>query len=262
MARNAKFEESLKKLRRSLERTVDYRAQEICRKASENIAMTFSEVASKRLKEGATPFDAISRAKVDSIANSFVEYQTGKTVIVSLPIDQDGLALFLEYGTGLLGEQNNDALASFSGKMTNSDKVGWSYAINRHKYKTLPSSGKLGWFFTKKPDSYISVGDTVIERAGNMIVTKMQFVEPKRKTKTGKKYKPYFRLMRYKKAKKSSVFTQGLIPIRYFGRTQADIRAILSEAKAGGKKGKATYEDMMFLINNYRMKNGLEPINN
>ena len=260
MARNTNFESSMKKFRKSLQTTIDYRAQDICRKASWAVAETFAEVASKRLVEGATPLDSVSRAKVEAIANSITEYQKDETAVASIPIDEEGLALYLEYGTGLIGEQSNDAMYAFSGRKTDSDRVNWSYAINRDRYKTLPSTGKKGWYFTKKPDSYIDANDTVIERTGTKTVLKMQFVQPKRKTKSGKPYKPYFRIMRYKKAKKSSVFTEGLVPIRYFGRTQADIRAILREAKAGGVKGKSSVEDMITLLNQYRAKHGLELI--
>lgn len=258
MSRDARFEASLKKLRKGLERSIDFRTQDICRKASAGIAQTFAEVSTKRLVEGATPLDSASSSKVNNIANSITHFQEGNRAVAFVPIDEEGLTLFLEYGTGLVGENSNNKLIETSKKRSDADRVGWEYAINRDKYKTLPSNGKVGWFFTKKPDSYIDANDTVIERKDKKLVLSTEIIQPT--IRNGVRVKGYTRTMRRWKSKKNSVFTEGLKPIRFFGRTRSDIKAILTEAKSGGLKGKASVEDMEALLNNYRIKNGLGPI--
>lgn len=78
--------------------------------------------------------------------------KSGYRVVVSN--DAEGIMTFLEYGTGILGKNNQNPNAS---------TIGWDYAVNEADYKTMPS-GDRGWLFKGTGENYIAPTDYKITK--------------------------------------------------------------------------------------------------
>ena len=154
MPRDKVLTASLNKLRDDVQSMVSARADRIMEGLSKSITDAFVNNVQKRLISRATPKDAQSAMLVQNIADSIVVDESvwaGKYEYrIVIPRDPEGLVMFLEFGTGLVGytQGNPDAV-----------KYGWSYAVNRNKYIYKKHEGRLGFIFEKTGANYIDRDD-------------------------------------------------------------------------------------------------------
>lgn len=97
---------------------------------------------------------------------AFINYSyEQKAVVVSSPSgDEPDIMWYLEYGTGVAGD-NNPHPESY--------EIGWGYAINfgTGSWRYLKTYDKLGWYFTKRSeDIYIAEGD-LVKKGGKSVFT-------------------------------------------------------------------------------------------
>lgn len=124
-------------------------------------AQKFVELARKQLATYLTERAARVPTLTEMLSNIYCEkHQDGWYVMMRPDVGSEpNVMLFLEYGTGLVGEQSAHPQAS---------KIGWQYAVNRDKYATagLYKEGgetikKTGWFFTYDDSALIANEDVV-----------------------------------------------------------------------------------------------------
>lgn len=239
MARNIEFNESLKKARRQFEAVINEaclrRGSEFSRNASEK----FVEEARNNLLRDSNPAPE-STGLIASIANSITYeeskralYRKGTTkgkpkevsgYVVRIPIDREGLVMFLEYGTGLNGLRNRNQEAK---------QIGWEYAVNRDKYVTFGT--KRGFIFRSTGRNYIDNDDYKFK---HRYLSTTEFVRGYIRTtkKTGKQtyVKGYRRARRTPKmveGKKTWVLSSGITPVRFIYRAKNKVRQLISKNK-------------------------------
>lgn len=151
----------------------------LSKEVSELWAKTFVRVARENLR--IYLIDYSQRATdVSSITSNIycIETANGWSVIVKNETpNEPNLMLFLEYGTGLRGEEHYHPQAS---------KIGWQYAVNRDNYKFLPIEGS-GWFFTDDGTKLIGGDDYKIKNRSvfsNGLVPARYIYDTKRKLDT------------------------------------------------------------------------------
>ena len=171
---------------------------------------------------------------------------------ISVLADPEGLNMFLEFGTGIvgLGQPHEEA-----------GLYGWKYANNLLKYRShggaRAGSGKLGWFFSSTNGTYIDANDEHPVIAYKQIES-LETVRPH--IRNGIPVSGYNRKKRIRsvyKKKTNSVFTQGLRPIRYFYRTKEEIREVIAEikrrAKDSDKSLRALSDELIDFIESKKM---------
>lgn len=246
---------NFKKFRRQIEAVVNERANRIANQVSAEIVDIFAQQAKLRLEKASKDFSPESAHIISSLQdNIFVEKQdlssvnktTGKKkerIYASVRIKKDpqNLLMYLEYGTGLVGEKNSHPEAG---------KVGWEYALNRENYKTLPYSNTgQGWFFTKKPNSIILKNDIPIHSyVKTERIVKHQIITIKKGKNAGKTYE---RNQPYVKRTKSSrsVFSEGIKPIRFIYDTKQEIKRLFDVSK-----GTSTVEEFRIKLKTLDIK--------
>lgn len=166
---------------------------------SKDIAEAFVAKARERLLMDSTPKNSLSKKKVKSLAKSIYIKGNGKgkTTIV-IPRDTEGLNMYLEYGTGLKGEENPNPDAV---------KIGWKYAIHKDKY--LKKDGEPIGFIFKKKGVYLDVDDknpmerTITDKDGNERTVK----------------------------RNKFVLSAGLTPVRYIYSTRVYMNRLIGQFK-------------------------------
>lgn len=151
MAKNAMVVTGLNKLKQGIKQL----RQEVAQMGSElpkRICDVFRDRARKRLIANTHS----QNINVQSLAMRIqsVPYKNG--AYIRIYDNEEGLMMFLEYGTGLKGEADNHQM---------SGEIGWGYALNRENPKIYKSyNDKLGWIFEyDSNDHYIGSDDEVWE---------------------------------------------------------------------------------------------------
>ena len=220
-----------KKFRRSLEAVINEKANKIANETSAKIVEAFTDRAKKKLEDYAVKnaLDSSSIAIVNRLKEniSYVSEKSGRGSVYSyvrVKNDPDGLMMFLEYGTGLQGSKNYHPEAG---------KRGWKYAINRDKYVRLQSAQfsdvkGYGWFFRKKPDSFLTKDDIPIHRYEKVgqVEHKISYI----RKDTGKLVE-YTRTYKKKMKDSKSIFSQGLKPARFIYDTKQEFKNLFKETK-------------------------------
>lgn len=229
------FSKQLTKLQREINRRLADRADNIAYGLREATVDLFVHNARQRVLDRATPKDANSIVLVNTVANNIVSEDD--YIIKVLP-DNEGLYMFLEYGTGVLGWFYGHPEAS---------KIGWEYMTDPSHYvlKNIPragiSTGLQGWFFHYNGDNYLDYRDEYpnIVRVKYTQTTQMGggFTD-----KNGRHVRRYRRRRNTNRAGEFSTFekdytqynwafSSGLEPLRYFYDTKIEIQNIFRELK-------------------------------
>lgn len=234
MPRDRVLTKSLNKLRDDVQSMVSARADRIMEGLSKSITDAFVNNVQKRLISRATPKDTQSAMLVQNIADSIVVDESvwaGKYEYrIVIPRDPEGLVMFLEFGTGLVGYTQGNPDAT---------KYGWSYAVNRNSYVYKKHEGRLGFIFEKTGTNYIDRDD----ESPNISVK--QYTPTKQwgggfTDKNGRYVKRYRRARNRRRDGTLSpvikkyqqddwVFSEGLYPLRYFYDTKMEFKKLLSD---------------------------------
>lgn len=264
MPKSSEFKKSLKKFRRDLEYAINEKALRRGYDISFDVAEKFVDLAKNNLDK-AQPAPE-SQHLIDNIKESIeVEAfaKTGRTLsrrsgenenkpkfatgaVVRIPIDKEGLVMFLEYGTGLKGlrqphpESTDSKVEGF--------KVGWQYAINRNKTKTvmlrnsrneliqttqpcyIVRDGKRGFVFKYKSGVYIDREDVIFRNEYN---TKYSWVKGYT-DKNGRVVSPYVRYHKNIKtytSKNQYVLSSGITPVRFIYDAKREIKFLYRNKK-------------------------------
>lgn len=257
MPKDAEFKIALKKFRRSLEETINERALRIGEEKSKEIAEKFRDLAKQNLNNAQPASGSeglISKIQESIEVNSSMRSLTkavrgskqAKGYIVHIPIDKEGLVMFLEYGTGLKGKYNPHP-ESVEAKV-DGFKVGWNYAVHlndsrpitfRNQYGKkvtmnvpyyIKKYGKTGFVFKKKAGKYIDREDLIFP-----IVKKVQYNWVKGYTrKNGTRVKPYTRKSNKERiitSKSEYVLSEGIKPVRFIYDAKQEVRRLINEGK-------------------------------
>lgn len=223
MSKDADFSKSMKKFRDNLRYFIKHQTEKVAETTSTEVAKAFVRVAQDTLVERATPSPE-SKSLVNSLKSNISSYKN----TVSVETDPEGLMLFLEYGTGLTGRNNNTAEG-----LNDASAVGWNYAsrLNEGRYVRMKKTGNLGWIFERKDDHYVDSDDWIIPKTSKFQVSERERVRWYfRIGKDGKRHlvKSYTRKRRKPKYRnKNLVFTTGLKPTRYIFDTKQKIRSFI-----------------------------------
>ena len=243
MSRIAEFEASLRKARRRVYQMIGERSRNFGEELSRRLCEVFAYRAQERLIKYSTPKDSQSAMQVRELASTIVakSSSTGKGYEVSIPVDEEGLLLFLEYGTGLVGEANEHEEAS---------AVGWRYAINRELY----TKGG-GWFFDRYPTrgdetsiAYVDANDITPVISKTTRTSNSQWVSGYTR-KDGVVVKRYHRkranpkTTTYERERRGIVWSRGLVPVKFIYNTKQELREILDLFRSY-KGGKLTFKDV------------------
>ena len=217
MSQNQIFQNSLNNVKQQLRSFIDKAQKDMTEEISKLIAYTFRDVARRRLIK---TNNAISQqqAVIKNVAQSIMvrKYKSGYKVVLSRQTDPEGLLMFLEFGTGLVGKNNQHSWAG---------NIGWQYAINEDKYKTR-SNGKEGWFWRPQGDN-------------TRYIDKDDMVENYKRTYNAYKLKPehpiFGRTTKFWETHRLTgnprvVFSSGIKPLRFLYRTRLDIVKAINRA--------------------------------
>lgn len=166
---------------------ISRRMEGIAENLENEIGNAFVKKARNTLLDRATPFDSFSEFKIKEIAENInVETDDNGEKQIIVEDDGEGLSVYLEYGTGLVGEQHKGTFTPAS----------WQYAINRDKYKTIKlSSGEIkGFVFDYYKATYIDKNDILLHNYNKK-----------------------------NELRSIAVFSQGLKPLRYIYDTRVSL---------------------------------------
>ena len=218
MAKNSTLNKALSKLNTQIETQVMQRVKRLSEEVVVETAEKLADLAANKLLERATPKDGASAAKVQSIAGGIMAENSKGRSVVRVPRDSEGLAMFLEYGTGFYGQYNPHPDAG---------EKGWVYAINSMRYKSR--NGVRGWFFRDK-GTYIDEKDETNVVFANPNAEMRSWVNPH--TRNGKPVKGYFRFNKGQAPVKTDlVFSAGLVPTRFMYDSKEQIRNAIDKAR-------------------------------
>ena len=243
MPKSVEFKDSLDKARRNFEAIVNEYALRRGEEFSKRVAERFVEEARKNLLSDSNPAPE-SVGLISSIASNITYTKSARTLnrkgttkgkpkvatgyVVKIPMDREGLVMFLEYGTGLNGLRYKDKLFK-----AEASRIGWKYAINRENYKTFGT--KRGFIFRSTGKNYIDNDDYKFR---HRYLSTTEFVRGYIRTtkKTGKQtyVKGYRRARRTPKmveGKKTWVLSSGITPVRFIYRAKNKVRQLISKNK-------------------------------
>ena len=260
----AKYRSSYKEFNRNFYNVINRELLDFAHKKSKKIAEKFVELAVNNL-EDATPAPE-SKHFVDDIRNGikakrvYNTYTRGETVFkkykgynVVFPVGKNGLTMFLEYGTGLAGlrephEETSRYAELYPWTIGKEFDVGWEYAKNRNKYKTvflknnrnqrvkvtqpcyIVKDGKRGFVFKKTNDSYVEKLDVEFH---NQYSTKYSWVKGYT-DKNGRVVKPYVRYhkdLRTYTSRNTYVLSTGITPVRFIYRAKKEILRMIKSGE-------------------------------
>lgn len=235
MARDEGFKISWDEFKKDLENYINTKTKDFAGNLTTDIAKAIVVGAQKRLVERATPRDNQSKMKVENLAKSIHigKSDDGLSRTVIVPQGDEGLGMFLEYGTGLVGEKDPHPKAG---------EIGWSYAINKDNYryaKARPDTmSKLGFIF-KRSDTYLDGNDVnpLYRKSYKHIEPKVHRVYYKGYTDSlGRKREGYWKTVtrhekdyEYHYFYRDWVLSQGLKPIRYIYDTRVNLNRIIGQ---------------------------------
>lgn len=112
-------------------------------------AEKFCECAKERLRIG-----TLDNANGLDYSDRIYVTQTGKNsyavIVDNGSSTEENIMAFLEYGTGLKGQDDQHPVAKL---------IGWEYAINEDRY--VEHDNQWGWYFNNKGYNYISTSDSI-----------------------------------------------------------------------------------------------------
>ena len=239
MAQNQIFQNSLNNVKKQLRSFIDKAQKDMTEEISKLVAYTFRDVARRRLIK---TNNAISQqqAVIKNVAQSIMvrKYKSGYKVVLSRQTDPEGLLMFLEFGTGLVGKANPHSWAG---------SIGWKYAINENENSKqnpkLPhyvtrSNGKRGWFWRPQGDNtrYIDKDDMVENYKRSYDAYKLKPEHP-----IFGKTTPLWKTYRIT-GNPRVVFSSGIKPLRFLYRTRLDIVKAINRANGDIEKIKQELE--------------------
>lgn len=269
---NNDFSKQNQKLIKELTSKLNERADKFSVGLADALVDVFEHNARERLRSRATPKAGTDGQQlIENICNNITHEKKGyysaaahmaSNKIVVLP-DSEGLYMFLEYGTGVLGW--------FSGGHPEASKIGWEYMTNPSHYvlKTVPregiTTGLQGWFFGYNGSNYLDMRDEYpnVVRVKYIQTTQMGggFTD-----KNGRHVRRYRRRRNTNREGEFSTFekdysqynwafSSGLQPLRYFYDTKMEIRNIIRElqhrVKSEGEE--MTINQMQEFINSKKL---------
>jgi hypothetical protein len=248
------FQKKLDIFRKDLFKTINTELLRIGEDKSKEYADKFVELAKANL-DRATPSPE-SQPLVDEIKNNMRVVKDKRKIDggeratvghnVLIPMDPQGLTLFLEYGTGLIGKHNKhpqtDILKMYSGGLF----MDWKYAINDNTKKVIKRRGLFakqkemtidwyvemfggrGFVFRKNKNSYVDADDKEFH---NKTSNRIRWIkEYKRKDGTVvKAHKRYNVKQKNFESKGTYVFSEGIKPVRFIYDAKL---AIINEIKS------------------------------
>jgi len=253
--KNSDFKASLKKFRRDLEQKVNERMLRLSKDLNEDLANAFVESSRTILKNNSSPKDSQSANMIQIISDSITYEENERTLynsnqnkefkttgyVVRVPIDKNGLVMFLEYGTGLEGKNNRHEEA---------DKIGWKYATNDNTIKQIryvfsgvekirnikwytSINSKKGFVFKKKSNSYIDSKDIIFQNEHKPY----EVITPTKPNKNGIIAKPYIRKKPNadKQLFGDYVISSGIKPVRFIYTAKQNIIQMINESKTLGE---------------------------
>lgn len=264
MAKDIEFKKSLKKFRRDLEQSINERALRRGEEISKKVAEEFQKLSRGFLKERSNA-SHLSQNLISNIADSIkiikidnkdrqrtlsrrTGIEGGKPInpigyAISIPIDKEGLVMFLEYGTGLQGLRHPHPESSDA--KIDGFKVGWKYAVNRNNFKEvslkndknrrvqvtqpcyITRDGKRGFVFKYKDGVYIDRDDVIFH---NKYTTNYSWVKGYI-DKNGRVVKPYTRFHKNPKtyiSKTEYVLSSGIKPVRFIYDAKQEIKYMIN----------------------------------
>lgn len=260
MARNADFEKSLSLFKKNFTEAVNKKIMEFGEEKSLELAQTFVELTKRNLDNAQPAPESqhfIQKIKDSIKIKKTKQYSEDKKKVgytINIPVDSDGLVMFLEYGTGLEGLRNPHPETSKS--LAQEFKIGWDYAVNRNNTKTvymrnsknqqvaiqqpcyITRNGKRGFVFRKTAKSYIDMADVQFK---NTYETKYSWVsgyDRVVKKKNGEvktiHIKPY---TRYHKnpitytSRTTYVLSSGIKPVRFIYNAKLELRGMINNKR-------------------------------
>lgn len=211
MAKNDVFDFSSSKTQKQLDNFIRSNLKKISKSLTNNMVDAFIKRARMNLILN-TNHDSNSSNLVNTVANNIVKVKKKKYTYVKIKPDYEGLYMFLEYGTGLVGKENPHPESS---------KISWEYAVNESNYTTIIN--KNGFIFKDRKDNYIDKDDY-------RLIKRYSGVKKYTSKKTGeiKVYGPY---KLNKPIITNSILSSGLKPVRYIYETKRDMKRLIKENK-------------------------------
>ncbi len=237
MPKNHDFAKSMKKFRDNLRSLAQKEVEIAGQSVKEDICYTIMQLAQDRLLQYSEASPE-SESLVESIAdNIYVDDESGEVRVKS---DPEGLLLFLEYGTGLVGRDNNTTEG-----LADADKVGWKYAT---KFGVLGHYKKVkdryGWIFERDSEHYLGKDDWVIPKETKFHQTDREKVRFYFRTRNGKREfvksysrkRPHGPTARIKDKNgnpvyKNLVFTAGIKPIRFMYEARKKVKDLIAHSE-------------------------------
>ena len=225
---------------------------EYMNKTTHNLLIAFAKGVKNRLLNRGMALannaesEALIRSLAESIRYNVIWTGEGKDDYIdeyrlSIPIDSQGLILYLEYGTGLLGD-----ITSIPSAVS---KAGWHYAVNFKKWKKLYDGkyhgGEKGFFFLKSNKAFVSKDDVtpiVLTRKYKYTYAerRWRFTKPHQRTVNGKtiNVRGYRSLIKNKRAGQTKttikqytydewVWSRGIRSLHFFYDTRQVFRKVL-----------------------------------
>lgn len=222
MAKNQQFHQALNRLRQKIKdkiKQIENFDDEVLGLACD----VFVQRARKRLVENA---NTNQRDLLESLKGNIYHRKSKDRHQVIVENDAEGLMMFLEYGTGLVGEEMPHEEAS---------RIGWDYAINEPDYVNY--GDKRGWFFKPDENTYIDRNDIEIKykRSYKKGTAKayspvLNSKYPNREAFLQEETNFYSRDVWAGETTKT-VFSQGIEPVRYIYETKQELLDIFETSR-------------------------------
>lgn len=210
MAKDKYFNTSSTKFQESLSRYIENKFGKVSEDISNKMANAFVKRAKQTLIENATPYKEKSADIVRKLSKHISKTKKDGRVAVRVNPDREGLYMFLEYGTGLVGASNPHPQAK---------RIGWKYAKNQDRYETIDN--KFGFIYNYNPIRYIDAEDKFIVKVYSGV---KKYVS--KKTGETKVYGPYDNYRRTVK-----ILSSGLKPVRYIYNTRVKMNRLIRNSK-------------------------------
>ena len=222
-----------------LRRRIYYLITEKTQKFGEDISEAIAELFARKVKKGLEEFkldrefgpQAGQQSRVDAIINGIkVSKSTSKKggYRVTIRNDYEGLLMYIEYGSGWLGDQfKNEG---------DSDEVGWGYMNNEENY--IPSKKHKGVLYFKfdlrhsnsKPP-FLTVNDKTMQ-AESYTETRVHTFKKKSHYGEYKNGDISVRQKKYSKNKReNTIFSRGIKPQFIIFKARREVREFLEKYK-------------------------------
>lgn len=152
---NVEFNIANVKFRKKLSAQISRKLNKYSDKIAKKIGDKFVEVCRNDLLENNNSIFAIEET---GIPQSIHLRKLKKGYQVNIPMDEEGLVMFLEYGTGIVGKQDPHEEAG---------SIGWEYNV---RYKNGERE-HLYWFYDGSKTSYIDKDDIPMNKRRNGFIT-------------------------------------------------------------------------------------------